>query len=158
MCFRTVAQDGRAIIEETMEKKNRRLIALIAASALMSARVYAQTGTDPATLQSVDPTEAQAYSAAVSQGQGSLTAFLQQFPNSVLAPSVIAALAEVVGVEQAGQIALSAGVPANTVLAAVASIQQAPTTQVPTSSAAADTGGGDDGGPNRDSTDFQPYG
>lgn len=144
-----------------MEKKNRRLIALIAASALMSARVYAQTGTDPQTLQSIDPTEAQAYSSAVSQGQGSLTTFLQQFPNSVLAPSVIAALADVVGVEQAGQIALSAGVPANTVLAAVASIQQAPTTQVPTSSAAPDTAAGDsgeDGGPSRDPTDFQPYG
>ena len=144
-----------------MEKKNRRLIALIAAGALMSARVYAQTGTDPATLSNVDPTEAQAYSAAVSEGEDSLTAFLQQFPNSVLAPSVIAALAEIVGIEQAGQIALSAGVPANTVLAAVASIQQVPSTQVPTSSEAPDSAAGDAGdsdGPNRDATDFQPYG
>lgn len=141
-----------------MEKKNRRLIALIAASALMSARVYAQTGTDPSTLQNVDPTEAQAYSAAVSQGQASLTAFLQQFPNSVLAPSVIAALADIVGVEQAGQIALNAGVPATTVLAAVASIQAAPTTQIPTASAAPAGGGAEDEGSNRDTPDFQPYG
>jgi hypothetical protein len=144
-----------------MEKKNRRLIALIAASALMSARVYAQTGTDPATLSNVDPTEAQAYSTAVSQGEDSLSAFLQQFPNSVLAPSVIAALADIVGVEQAGQIALAAGVPANTVLAAVASIQQVPGAQVPTSSDAPDTaagGAGDSDGPNRDPSDFQPYG
>jgi hypothetical protein len=110
--------------------KKGRLIAMLAATALMSSPALAATHDSLAALQAAPPEQAQAYQQALQQGPAALIAFLQTFPTSSLVPQVMKALADQVGAETAIQAALDAGVPTETVFTVAAEI--APGVFIPT--------------------------
>jgi hypothetical protein len=79
-------------------------------------------------LATVPAEQAEAYQLAVEVGPDALVAFMDRYPTSRLNSAVITALAKLIGVERAIQIALDAGVPTEVVFAVAADLSAPITT------------------------------
>jgi hypothetical protein len=98
-----------------------KLLALMALTALIPSRLYAQDGRISVAANA--PSEQRiAYDNALRSGPAALVDFMRTFPHSRLIPDVIRALAAEVGPQDAVQAALDADVPSETILGLVAEL------------------------------------